>query len=264
MRDVRFLVVDDSGIVRKMVRKIIEASFGSKYILEAPDGEEAVKVLEKEKVDIIISDWNMPRMSGDELLYRLRNEMGMEGIPFIMMSVNSSRDFVLTAIQLGATQYITKPFSPKEFEDKVRTSWNYAYKRRAQRYAALPEHTVTIRLGDEEAAAEIINISRTGVLLLLEYREGLRLFDTYELAAEIKNVGGKGTLSINPLVGTLVRLEVEEVFHPFSKMCLAAFYLRPNALVKEVADNLGSLLDYLGSQMPDLISDTHETAAPKN
>ncbi|GAB4387563.1 MAG: hypothetical protein Kow0025_01840 [Thermodesulfovibrionales bacterium] len=263
MRDVKFLVVDDSETVRKMVRKIIETSFGARDIFEAPDGEDAIKVLESEKVDMIISDWNMPRMSGDDLLYRVRNEMGLDGIPFIMMSVNTSRDFVLTAIQLGATQYIAKPFSPKEFEDKVRTSWNYAYKRRAQRYAALPQHRVTFRLGDAEAGAEIINISRTGVLLLMEYHEGLRLFDAYDLGIEIKDVGKEGPLTISPLVGILVRLEVEEVFHPFSRMCLAAFYLRPNALVKEVENNLTRLLDFLGSRVPDLVSDNPDSPAPR-
>lgn len=112
MRDVSILIVDDTATAREMVIRALRHSFGTETILTAADGREALTVLRENRVDIIISDWNMPGMDGEELLYEVRQNQATKKIPFIMMTSNEDRDFIVTAIQLGVTNYIIKPFTP--------------------------------------------------------------------------------------------------------------------------------------------------------
>ncbi|MDH4321257.1 MAG: response regulator, partial [Desulfobulbaceae bacterium] len=122
MRDVSILIVDDTATARNMVRSTLQNHFGTEHIYTAADGKEGLAILRQYRVDIIISDWNMPEMNGEEFLYEVRQNQATKKTPFIMMTSNDNRDFIVTAIQLGVTNYIIKPFTPNELTEKIRAA----------------------------------------------------------------------------------------------------------------------------------------------
>jgi two-component system chemotaxis response regulator CheY len=86
---------------------------------EAGDGVEALATLKVQKVDLILSDINMPNMDGLEFLGKLKGDEGLKNIPVIMVSTEGSQTKVLEAVQLGAAGYVRKPFTPDQIKDKL-------------------------------------------------------------------------------------------------------------------------------------------------
>jgi two-component system, chemotaxis family, chemotaxis protein CheY len=110
------LLVDDSSTMRKIIgRSLRQAGIEFDNIFEAGDGLEALAVLEKEKVDIILSDINMPNMDGISFLREKSNRANMKDIPVLMISTETGDDIIGEAKSLGAVGSIKKPFTP----DKV-------------------------------------------------------------------------------------------------------------------------------------------------
>lgn len=101
---------------------------GYKNILEAPDGDQALKLMIQHNtsgtpIQLVISDWNMPLMSGLELLKQVRATPEWVNLPFLLLTSESERDEVTEAILAGVSQYVVKPFAGKIFEDKLRAAW---------------------------------------------------------------------------------------------------------------------------------------------
>lgn len=110
------LLVDDSSTMRKIIGRCLrQAGIDFDNIFEAGDGLEALEVLEKEKVDIVLSDINMPNMDGIAFLREKSGRANMEGIPVLMISTETGEDIIGEAKSLGAVGAIKKPFTP----DKV-------------------------------------------------------------------------------------------------------------------------------------------------
>ena len=87
--------------------------------LEAPDGKQAIQILETNNVDLVFLDWNMPEMDGMEFLRKARSIPGCANLPIIMITSEAARYNVVEALQNGATDYIVKPVSEKVFKEKV-------------------------------------------------------------------------------------------------------------------------------------------------
>lgn len=110
------LLVDDSSTMRKIIgRSLRQAGIDFDNIFEAGDGLEALEVLEKEKVDIVLSDINMPNMDGISFLREKASRANMKNIPVLMISTETGEDIIGEAKSLGAVGAIKKPFTP----DKV-------------------------------------------------------------------------------------------------------------------------------------------------
>jgi two-component system chemotaxis response regulator CheY len=110
------LLVDDSSTMRKIIgRSLRQAGIDFDNIFEAGDGLEALEVLEKEKVDIVLSDINMPNMDGISFLREKASRANMKNIPVLMISTETGDDIIGEAKSLGAVGAIKKPFTP----DKV-------------------------------------------------------------------------------------------------------------------------------------------------
>ncbi len=116
--DLKVLVVDDFATMRKIIKNIL-SQLGFKNIYEADDGTTALELLKKEKIDLIISDWNMPKMSGLELLKAVRSDPNLKDIIFIMVTAEAQKDNVIEAIKHGVNQYIVKPFTPETLKEKL-------------------------------------------------------------------------------------------------------------------------------------------------
>ena len=116
---IRFLVVDDATFIRDMVKKQLRDRIPGCEVYDAADGARAIAELKKQRVDVILSDWEMPTMPGDEFLKWVRQQEHYQDTPFIMVTSRGDRDHVVQAIQAGVSDFITKPFSSDELLKKV-------------------------------------------------------------------------------------------------------------------------------------------------
>jgi len=116
----RFLVVDDFSTMRRIVSGLLR-ELGGENIVEAEDGMDALSRLGKAPVDFIISDWNMPKLTGLELLKAVRADGQLAGIPFMLITAEARKDNILDAARAGADGYIVKPFTSSVLGDKIRT-----------------------------------------------------------------------------------------------------------------------------------------------
>jgi len=112
------LIVDDTAVLRNIM-KIQLQRMGFDRIHEAPDGSEAMKILHSQKIDLVISDWNMPVMNGFELLREIRASEILKNIPFIMVTAEATTDRISMALQLKVDELILKPFTLEILERKI-------------------------------------------------------------------------------------------------------------------------------------------------
>lgn len=113
------LVVDDQLPMRKTIEYILR-QLGHKKIFLAEDGDVAWKFLNSTSVDLVLLDWNMPRLSGLTLLERIRRSESLKTLPVVMVTAEANEEHVLAAIEAGVTNYIVKPFTPDTLRKKLR------------------------------------------------------------------------------------------------------------------------------------------------
>ncbi|MBT4836998.1 MAG: response regulator [Methylococcales bacterium] len=111
MSKIKVLIVDDANFMRELVRKAVRTLFPGFVLRDAADGNQAKGMIQQETFDLILCDWEMPKMSGDELLGWVRNESDCKDVPFILVTSRGDKDHVVKAVQLKANNYIVKPFS---------------------------------------------------------------------------------------------------------------------------------------------------------
>lgn len=118
--DAKILIVDDMPSVQKMIGKMLE-SFGAQLIVYAGNGSEALELLNGAKIpiDLILCDWNMPIMTGIELLREVKTDDRYKKIPFIMVTAEGEKQKIIEAITLGVNQYITKPIERDTLRRKI-------------------------------------------------------------------------------------------------------------------------------------------------
>ena len=114
----RVLVVDDFATMRKIVRNVLK-QINLENSTEAENGKQALDLLKKEEIDLIISDWNMPEMTGMEFLRACKADPKLRHIPFIMVTAEAHKESVLEAIKAGVDNYITKPFTSDKLQDAI-------------------------------------------------------------------------------------------------------------------------------------------------
>jgi len=111
------LIIDDSSSMRAVIKKTLKVSgFNVGKFLMAGDGKEALKVLEGQWVDIILTDINMPNMNGMELLTEMKKDEMLKSIPVVMVTTEGSDKVMQESIGLGAQGYVKKPFRPEEIK----------------------------------------------------------------------------------------------------------------------------------------------------
>ena len=116
--DTQILIVDDSATMRRIAKFILK-SLGFKNIEEAEDGLEALDVIRNDRIDLVLSDCNMPNMDGIELLTHLRNDPDLNTIPFIVMTSSGQKESLLAMVKAGVSDYIEKPFQADDLRKKL-------------------------------------------------------------------------------------------------------------------------------------------------
>jgi len=114
----KVLMVDDFATMRRILKNVLK-QIGFTNMIEADDGSTALAALKKDEVGLIISDWNMPKVSGLELLKTVRSDESMKGMPFLMVTAEGQKDNVVQAVQAGVSNYIVKPFTPEAIKEKL-------------------------------------------------------------------------------------------------------------------------------------------------
>ncbi len=117
-KDIKILIVDDFATMRKVVRNLLKQS-GYENVTEAEDGVSAMRTLKTQKIDFVISDWNMPNMSGIELLKAVRADAEIGKTPFLMVTAEALQDNVVAAVKAGVSNYIVKPFTAEVLNEKI-------------------------------------------------------------------------------------------------------------------------------------------------
>lgn len=118
-KNIKVLIVDDFATMRKVVRNLLK-QVGYEDIVEAEDGVMALKALKAQKIDVIVSDWNMPNMTGLELLKAVRADADLAKTPFLMVTAEALQDNVVAAVKAGVSNYIVKPFTAEVLNEKIK------------------------------------------------------------------------------------------------------------------------------------------------
>lgn len=114
----KVLVVDDFATMRKIVRNILK-QIGFEDIVEAEDGHAALQMIKNDQVGLVVTDWNMPNMSGLELLREIRQNPQTTNLPVLMVTAEGLKENVMEAVKAGVSNYVVKPFTAEVLQDKI-------------------------------------------------------------------------------------------------------------------------------------------------
>ncbi|PKL97964.1 MAG: two-component system response regulator [Gammaproteobacteria bacterium HGW-Gammaproteobacteria-9] len=152
MSKVSVLVVDDAPFIRDLVKKALRSHFPGIRIEDAVNGRKAQQMLSRERFDLILCDWEMPEMSGLELLTWCRTQDALKTTPFIMVTSRGDKENVVQAIQAGVSDFIGKPFSNEQLTSKVRKALGRAGKLDALA-ASAPIRSMATGMANDSLAA---------------------------------------------------------------------------------------------------------------
>ena len=115
----KLLIVDDSSSIRKIIKATADVLRMDTE--EAEDGFEAMEVLAKhhDEIDLVLLDWNMPEMNGYDFLVEMKSNMDYKHIPVMMVTTEGQQSSIIAAVRAGASNYLTKPFTVEELEEKI-------------------------------------------------------------------------------------------------------------------------------------------------
>ncbi|VAV85232.1 Chemotaxis regulator - transmits chemoreceptor signals to flagellar motor components CheY [hydrothermal vent metagenome] len=114
----RILVVDDFPTMRRIMRNLLK-ELGCSNVDEAEDGSMALEKLKSDKFEFVITDWNMPKMTGIELLKAIRSDASLKALPVLMVTAEALQDNIVEAVQAGVSNYIVKPFTAAALKEKL-------------------------------------------------------------------------------------------------------------------------------------------------
>jgi two-component system chemotaxis response regulator CheY len=114
----RVLIVDDSSTMRRIIINTL-SRLGHQECVEAGNGREGLDRLATTQIDLIITDWNMPEMSGIDFVRNLRASDKTKSVPVLMVTTNAAKDDIVEALRAGVNNYVVKPFTPDTIKEKI-------------------------------------------------------------------------------------------------------------------------------------------------
>lgn len=114
----KILIVDDFSTMRRIIKNLLR-DLGFTNVDEADDGNSALPMLQTGKYDFLVTDWNMPGMTGIDLLKAVRADNGLKGLPVLMVTAEAKRDQIVAAAQAGVNGYVVKPFTAAVLKEKI-------------------------------------------------------------------------------------------------------------------------------------------------
>lgn len=116
---IRILLIDDASFIRDLIKRTLRKYLPQCEIIEGADGRKAQSILNRQPIDLILSDWEMPGLSGEELLQWVRADEKLAHIPFVMITSLGGKEHIMRAVQAGVSDYLGKPFTGEELMQKV-------------------------------------------------------------------------------------------------------------------------------------------------
>jgi len=117
-KNIKILIVDDFSTMRRIIKNLLR-DLGFTNTHEADDGNTALPMLKKGGFDFLVTDWNMPGMTGLELLQHVRADPELSHLPILMVTAEAKREQIITAAQAGVNGYIVKPFTAITLKEKI-------------------------------------------------------------------------------------------------------------------------------------------------
>ena len=117
-RNIKILVVDDAPMIRRILKNLLK-EMGFTNIEEAEDGMVALHKLRQQKFDFVITDWNMPNLTGIELVQEIRKDPNLKHLPVMMVTAEAKKENIILALKSGVNNYIVKPFTPENVKSKI-------------------------------------------------------------------------------------------------------------------------------------------------
>lgn len=114
----RILIVDDSSTMRRIIINTLN-KIGFRDLVEASNGREGIDRLANGDIEMIITDWNMPEMSGIDFIRHVRRQEESATLPVLMVTTNAAKDDIVQALQAGVNNYVIKPFTPETLREKI-------------------------------------------------------------------------------------------------------------------------------------------------
>jgi two-component system chemotaxis response regulator CheY len=122
-KNMKILIVDDFSTMRRIMKNVLK-QLNFVNIIEADDGSTALETLQREKIDLVVSDWNMPKMTGLELIKVIRSDDALKHIPFLMVTAEAQQENIIEAVKSGVSNYIVKPFTAETLSQKINQIFN--------------------------------------------------------------------------------------------------------------------------------------------
>ncbi|MDD4912509.1 MAG: chemotaxis response regulator CheY [Sideroxydans sp.] len=119
IENTKFLVVDDFSTMRRIVRNLLK-ELGFSNVQEAEDGMDALNKLRGDQFDFVVSDWNMPNMTGIDLLRAIRADANLKHLPVLMVTAEAKKENIIEAAKAGASGYVVKPFTAATLDEKLK------------------------------------------------------------------------------------------------------------------------------------------------
>jgi two-component system chemotaxis response regulator CheY len=117
-KNMKILIVDDFSTMRRIIKNLLR-DLGFTNTVEADDGTTALPILQTGTIDFLVTDWNMPGMTGIELLRAVRADDKLKTIPVLMVTAEAKRDQIIAAAQAGVNGYVVKPFTAVALKEKI-------------------------------------------------------------------------------------------------------------------------------------------------
>ena len=114
----KILIVDDFSTMRRIIKNLLR-DLGFTNTVEADDGTTALPILQAGTIDFLVTDWNMPGMTGIDLLRAVRADDSLKGLPVLMVTAEAKRDQIVAAAQAGVNGYVVKPFTAAVLKEKI-------------------------------------------------------------------------------------------------------------------------------------------------
>jgi CheY-like chemotaxis protein len=219
MKIIKVLIVDDVASMRKFLKFGLEKTFPRVTVDEAANGKDAQLKLEKTEYDLVLCDWEMPFMNGEELLTWLRNHPTLSKTPFIMVTSRNDKPSVLKALHGGANSYVVKPFTANSLAQKVMSIVDHADRREQERVEA--HGSANVHFSDRVTVGSLIDISLGGLFAVFERKNPIpAIFEKVLIEINFED-----SQKVDGLEGFVIRMQAAEAFIDSENVKIAIKFL---------------------------------------
>lgn len=206
------MIVEDNATIRRFTASVLKNQLNCSNVLQAASANEALETIKAIKrrrapLDLILSDWEMPGMTGDEFLLAVRENVETTDIPFIMVTSRNDRDSIIMAAQAGVSEYIVKPFTASALLQKISRAFQLQERRAMTRFKSIGgDKAEIIFSGTVRYSGSVVNLSQTGVLLRAPLFRHAPV-SVYEIVTLALKLGADTEISAS---AELVRMETDK------------------------------------------------------